>query len=156
PLRKFTEKKGKGQVDCGMGWLATQIVQGVATRGKVAGVHNESAVGKGASAQLAVQSAHLALGWYAAPEDIIAQQVQPGHGRSARDSPFRRWHVAEHLRTVLERANRLRPLLAGEPVVTLTKLRHAWLDGIAAGWCQPVSTLPLADVVDGDLYAGHL
>src|SRR5215475_10468331 len=90
----------------------------------------------------------------------MAQQVQPGHGCSARGSPFRRWHFTEHPRTVLERASRLRPLLAGEPAVTLTKLRHAWWDGIAAGWCQPVSTLPVADVVadvvDVDSYAGHL
>src|SRR5215470_12765104 len=86
----------------------------------------------------------------------MAQQVQPGHGRSARGSPFRRWHFTEHLSTVLERAKRLRPLLVGEPVVTLTKLRNACWDGIAAGWCQPVSTLPLADVVDVALYAGHV
>src|SRR5262249_58298059 len=108
----------------------------------------------------AVQSAHLAHGWCAAPYDIMAQQVQPGHGRSARGSPFRRWRFTEHLSTVLERTNRLRPLLAGEPVVTLAKLRHAWWDGIAAGWCQPVSTLPVADVVagvgDGDSDAGHV
>src|SRR5262245_38459260 len=86
----------------------------------------------------------------------MAQQVQPGHGRSARGSLFRRWHFTEHPRTVLERANRLRPLLAREPVVTLAKLRHAWWDGIAAGWCQPVSTLPVADVVNVDAYAGHV
>src|SRR5215475_10227674 len=67
----------------------------------------------------------------------MAQQVQPGHGRSARGSPFRRWHFTEHLSTVLERTNRLRPLLASEPVVTLTKLRNA-------------------DVVDVASYAGHV